>query len=218
MLTRAQATKLLSYYPNDPAAGCPYGWGNVTWPSLGAMYKRYASMAGDLTMAAPRRLLAETMARQRQRVYSYRWDVAALNTSSTIGVGHFAEVCLCALCVRPVDDADETDPVCVCESGAGYYPAGRRSGAAGAGRDGGADVDVVCGAFRSESACWYAHLFSRDGVLDAVLTLLVSRIPTWPAYAARPANLVFRLPRNASYVEEDTDRAEGMAYINSLAR
>lgn len=43
-------------------------------------------------MAAPRRLLAQTMAKYTKQVYSYRWDVPALNTSSTIGVGHFAEV------------------------------------------------------------------------------------------------------------------------------
>jgi triacylglycerol lipase len=87
-----QATKLLTYYPNDPAAGCPYGWGNVTWPEKGLMYKRYSSMAGDLTMAAPRRLLAQAMAKANKPVYSYRWDVAALNSSTTIGVQHFAEV------------------------------------------------------------------------------------------------------------------------------
>jgi triacylglycerol lipase len=92
VLTREEATRLLTYYPNDPALGCPYGWGNVTWPKLGLMYKRYESMAGDLTMAAPRRLLAQTMAKYKKQVYSYRWDVPALNTSSTIGVGHFAEV------------------------------------------------------------------------------------------------------------------------------
>ncbi|GAQ07692.1 lipase 4 [Aspergillus lentulus] len=92
VLTREEATRLLSYYPNDPTLGCPYGWGNVTWPKLGLMYKRYESMAGDLTMAAPRRLLAQTMAKYTKQVYSYRWDVPALNTSSTIGVGHFAEI------------------------------------------------------------------------------------------------------------------------------
>lgn len=49
-------------------------------------------MAGDITMAAPRRLLAETMAKYGKSVYSYRWDVAALNETSNIGVNHFAEV------------------------------------------------------------------------------------------------------------------------------
>lgn len=57
------------------------------------MYKRYASMAGDVTMVAPRRLLAQRMAGWLDNVYSYRWDVAALNSSTTIGVQHFAEVC-----------------------------------------------------------------------------------------------------------------------------
>ncbi|KAF7595633.1 hypothetical protein BBP40_005381 [Aspergillus hancockii] len=92
VLSREQATKLLTFYPNDPTVGCPYGWGNTTWPKLGLMYKRYESMAGDLTMVGPRRLLAQNMAKYQNEVYSYRWDVPALNTSSTIGVGHFAEI------------------------------------------------------------------------------------------------------------------------------
>lgn len=43
-------------------------------------------------MVAPRRMLAHLMSRSVENVYSYRWDVAALNTSTTIGVQHFAEV------------------------------------------------------------------------------------------------------------------------------
>lgn len=93
VLDRTQATALVSHYPNISSIGCPYGWGNVTWPSLGLMYKRYSSMAGDLTMVAPRRLLAQTMSESKS-VFSYRWDVAAMNSSTTIGVQHFAEVCL----------------------------------------------------------------------------------------------------------------------------
>lgn len=92
VLTHDEATKLLSYYPNIPALGCPYGWGNVTWPEEGLQYKRYESMAGDITMIAPRRMLAQAMSRFEDHVYSYRWDVPALNTSTTIGVQHFAEV------------------------------------------------------------------------------------------------------------------------------
>ena len=56
------------------------------------MYKRYSSMAGDITMVAPRRLLAQTMAGYGQDVYSYRWDAPAKNESSGIGVQHFADV------------------------------------------------------------------------------------------------------------------------------
>ncbi|KAL4889553.1 Alpha/Beta hydrolase protein [Aspergillus ambiguus] len=182
VLTRPQATQLLTYYPNDPAAGCPYGWGNVTWPKLGQMYKRYASMAGDLTMAAPRRLLAETMARRGERVYSYRWDVAALNKSSTIGVGHFAEIPF--VFANPVQDltplGDDPDRL---ELG------------------------------NLAARMWTSFVARLDPNGHAV-----SRVPKWPAYATQAANFVFRLPRNGSYVEEDTDRVEGMAYINGIAR
>lgn len=92
VLTRDQATKVLTHYPDIPALGCPYGWGNVTWPNLGLQYKRYSSMAGDITMVAPRRMLATLMSKSVENVYSYRWDVPAFNTSTTIGVQHFAEV------------------------------------------------------------------------------------------------------------------------------
>ncbi|KAL4932324.1 putative triacylglycerol lipase (LipA) [Aspergillus undulatus] len=91
VLTTEQASELITYYPDDPI-GSPYGWGNVTWPEKGLLYKKYSSMAGDITMAAPRRLLAEAMARYEEYVYSYRWDVPALNESSNIGVNHFAEI------------------------------------------------------------------------------------------------------------------------------
>lgn len=49
-------------------------------------------MAGDLCMVAPRRLLSQKMKEYEEQVFAYRWDVAALNDSSTIGVAHFAEV------------------------------------------------------------------------------------------------------------------------------
>lgn len=37
-------------------------------------------------------MLAQRMATFSDNVYTYRWDVAALNSSTTIGVQHFAEV------------------------------------------------------------------------------------------------------------------------------
>ncbi|KAL4952420.1 Alpha/Beta hydrolase protein [Aspergillus filifer] len=91
VLNTEQATELIKYYPDDPI-GSPYGWGNVTWPEKGLMYKRYSSMAGDITMAAPRRLHASAMSKFEENVYSYRWDVAAINQTSNIGVNHFAEI------------------------------------------------------------------------------------------------------------------------------
>lgn len=98
VVTAFQAQQILKHYPNDPVVGSPYGTGNTTFPKLGAMYKRYSSIAGDLTMAASRRLNAAEWARAGNTVWSYRWDQAALNSSTTIGVGHFAEVRI-SMCV-----------------------------------------------------------------------------------------------------------------------
>lgn len=91
-LNEQQARKLLSLYPDDAALGQPYGWGNRTWPQNGRQWKRYQSMATDLTMYAPRRQLAEEMSKYVRNVYSYRWDAPRFNnTPSVIGVNHFSE-------------------------------------------------------------------------------------------------------------------------------
>ncbi|KAF3009971.1 hypothetical protein E8E13_011274 [Curvularia kusanoi] len=92
-LNDTQANRLLELYSNVPSLGSPYGWGNRTWPEHGLQYKRYQSIATDLTMFAPRRLLAEKMSEYVEEVYSYRWDAPKFNTTpSAIGVNHFSEI------------------------------------------------------------------------------------------------------------------------------
>lgn len=71
--------------------GSPYGTGSTTWPGLGLQYKRYSSIAGDLTMDAPRRLMATAYAAS-ESVYSFRFDSPMKNSTTKIGVGHFSEV------------------------------------------------------------------------------------------------------------------------------
>jgi acetylcholinesterase len=44
----------------------------------------------------------------------------------------------------------------------------------------------------------------------------VLQIPEWSSYATNTTNFVFR--KDQSYIEVDDDRAEGVAYINSLVR
>jgi carboxylesterase type B len=88
-----EARRILELYPDDPALGSPYGWGNRTWPKNGLQWKRLQSIATDLTMYAPRRQLAERMSEYVEDVYSYRWDAPKFNnTPTTIGVNHFSEV------------------------------------------------------------------------------------------------------------------------------
>lgn len=92
-LNEQEAQRLLELYPNNPALGEPYGWGNRTWPENGLQWKRYQSIATDLTMYAPRRLFAKSMSKYIPDVYSYRWDAPKLNnTPNSIGINHFSEV------------------------------------------------------------------------------------------------------------------------------
>ncbi|OOO06830.1 Carboxylesterase type B [Aspergillus oryzae] len=182
VLNREQATKLLTFYPNDPALGCPYGWGNTTWPNLGLMYKRYESMAGDLTMVGPRRLLAQNMVKYRNEVYSYRWDVPALNTSSTIGVGHFAEIPF--VFANPVQNI----------TALGDDPARLELG-------------------NLAARMWTSFVVDLDPNGHNV-----ANIPQWPQYSQETSNFVFRLPKDGSYIETDTYRADGIDYINSIPR
>ncbi|KAI5853303.1 Alpha/Beta hydrolase protein [Tricharina praecox] len=91
VLTPVQASKLLTFYPDDPIVGSPYGTGSRTFPALGAQYKRYSSMAGDLTMDAPRRQLAQAAAKY-SAVFSYRFDTPPPNSTEKVGIGHGAEV------------------------------------------------------------------------------------------------------------------------------
>jgi acetylcholinesterase len=101
-VNETEAKSILDLYPNDPARGEPYGWGNRTWPEYGAQYKRYQSIATDLVMYAPRRLFAQSMSKSKEveGVWSYRWDAPKFNsTPMSIGVNHFSEVSSVASCM-----------------------------------------------------------------------------------------------------------------------
>jgi acetylcholinesterase len=94
-INETTARRLLQLYPNDPAIGEPYGWLNRSFDenTNGEQYKRYQSIATDLTMYAPRRLLAQKMSEHVDNVYSYRWDAPKFNnTPNVIGVNHFSEI------------------------------------------------------------------------------------------------------------------------------
>ena len=46
--------------------------------------------------------------------------------------------------------------------------------------------------------------------------MVVPGAPEWPSYADDATNFVFR--KDESYIETDDDRAEGVAFVNSLVR
>ncbi|KAJ4294580.1 hypothetical protein N0V90_008271 [Kalmusia sp. IMI 367209] len=178
---RAEAETLLELYPDDPTVGAPYGWGNRTWPQFGLQYKRYTSIATDLAMFAPRRLLAKRMSDYVDNVYSYRWDAPKFNnTPTTIGVNHFSEIPFIfgnpEQTLTPLGNSTEN-----------------------------IELSHLVGRM------WTSFAYDLDpnghGVAD---------IAAWPQYGKSLSNFVFR--KDLSYVEEDDDRVEGVAFINSLVR
>ncbi|KAH6882862.1 Alpha/Beta hydrolase protein [Alternaria rosae] len=175
------AEKLLELYPNDPTLGEPYGWGNRTWPQYGIQYKRYQSIATDLTMYAPRRLLAQSMSEHVDKVYSYRWDAPKFNnTPELIGVNHFSEI-----------------PFVFGNPEQQLTPLGNSS------------ENVALS--KLVMRMWTSFAYDLDPNGHGV-----SQTPGWPSYATNATNFVFR--KDQSYVEDDGDRAEGVAFINSLVR
>ncbi|KAL1612321.1 hypothetical protein SLS60_000547 [Paraconiothyrium brasiliense] len=176
-----EAERILELYPNDPTVGAPYGWGNRTWPQYGLQYKRYTSIATDLTMFAPRRLLAESMRSYVDNVYSYRWDAPKFNnTPTTIGINHFSEIPFVfgnpEQNITPLGNSTENIAL--------SHLVGRM---------------------------WTSFAYDLDPNGHGV-----SGIATWPQYGKSVSNFVFRADK--SYIEEDDDREEGVAYINSLVR
>lgn len=65
-----------------------------------------------------------------------------------------------------------------------------------------------------------AHGGSSTRLILSVADDIVPAIPKWEMYTCRQGarNLVFRLPRNESYLEPDKYRKEGMGHANKIAR
>ena len=60
---------LLQLYPNDPTKGAPYGTGSDF--ELTPMWKRIASLMGDMNVIAVRRIFVEKLANLRQNTWTY---------------------------------------------------------------------------------------------------------------------------------------------------
>lgn len=213
------AQKLLQLYPNDPSLGQPYGWGNRTWPQFGLQYKRFQSIATDLTMYAPRRLLAQSMSKHVDGVYSYRWDAPKFNnTPDYIGVNHFSEASLFMIRKHQVELAEANIcgqiPFVFGNTEQQLTPLGNSA--------------ENLALSKLVMRMWTAFAYDLDPnghgglnphwcILDRLLTRrVVPGTPEWPSYASEAKNFVFRKDR--SYVEADDDRTERVAYINSLVR
>ncbi|KAG8745212.1 hypothetical protein FRC10_008524 [Ceratobasidium sp. 414] len=94
--------ELLGYYPDDPAAGSPYGTGNETF-GQGVQYKRYASMFGDILFQAPRRDHLRTATKFGVKSWSYVFAEHPLGFIPQLGVQHGAEIPFVMQTVGTVD-------------------------------------------------------------------------------------------------------------------
>ncbi|KAF8608650.1 alpha/beta-hydrolase [Ceratobasidium sp. AG-I] len=83
--------ELLEYYPVSPAAGSPYGTGDETF-GLGAQFKRFSSMLGDVAFQAPRRDLLRTANKFKVKGWSYLMKQPPVDFVPFLGVRHGGEV------------------------------------------------------------------------------------------------------------------------------
>jgi carboxylesterase type B len=86
-------SRLLELYPDDPAMGAPFNTPNVTtWPGLGQQFKRIASLLGDYILIAPERFNVETMSRNGQPVWSYRFNMRDSTIPPEYGIPHASDI------------------------------------------------------------------------------------------------------------------------------
>jgi carboxylesterase type B len=98
--TAAVISKILALYPDNPAAGSPYGTGNETF-GLSPAYKRYASLSGDIFFQALRRAWIQTATKAGIQTYGYLFSdpratvplvINPPPAQGSLGVPHASEI------------------------------------------------------------------------------------------------------------------------------
>lgn len=184
---------LLSLYPDDPCNAPPHSITNcsrLTNVQNGTQWRRGATIGGDLVMISGHRKMCELFSSPSggsQPVYSYRFDQRLWNRTEEQGVQHFDNV---AFSFQNISGLLGPSP-----EFDSHVELGRKIGAA--------YVRFVYDLDPNPGAP------SGDGVGEMEL-------PYWPKYdVGKPVNMVLNATR--CYLEDDTYRREGIAYINSPA-
>ncbi|KAF4556295.1 Carboxylesterase-like protein 15 [Elsinoe fawcettii] len=195
-LTPPSIRRLLELYPNNPSVGVPYrDTTNTTFPNLGLQYRRSASIGGDIVIIAQSRKTAEQFVNNSVTdVYRYRFDVPLWNATSPIGSKHFDNVVFSfqnisgALGPLPQFQSYKDLSISIGKAYANFVGTYNPNGQA-----------------------------SSDGGYGNGTTTNSTGLPTWPAFTIEdPQDMV--LNSNGSFVESDTFRKEGIAFINSISR
>lgn len=186
---------LLDLYPNNPSIEPPYrDTTNTTYPKYGLEWRRDAAIGGDLVIIAQRRKTCEEFVKYGvDNVYSYRFDTPLWNASAPVSVPHFVNV---VFSFQNISGA--LGPLPEYQS---YKDLSLSIGKAYA---------SFVGGHQPNGAVATAGGYGSNGGN-------VTGLPTWPKYSlAAPKNMV--LNANGSFVEDDTWRREGIAFINSISR
>ena len=99
-LTNSSIQTLLQLYPNNQSIETPFSTQgqaiqsqNITYPSaFGPMFRRAATIIGDMFFIAQRRLHSQVWAKAGLPVYAYQWEVPTANTLPYQGVMHSSEM------------------------------------------------------------------------------------------------------------------------------
>lgn len=181
--------KLLEIYPNDPCHEPPmYIWNCTVFPSKGLVWRWGAAIGGDMVMHSGRRKMCELFAgAAAQDVFSYRFDQRLWNRDPLLGIAHFDNVAFSFQNITGLLGPSPTydDDLRLARSVAISY------------------ISFVNNLDPNPPAAWK--------VLDKVDAL---PLPEWPKYSLdEPTNMV--LNATGPWVEPDTFRKEGIAYLNT---
>ena len=185
------ARSLLDLYPNDPAHEPPYDIMNDTiFPSRGLQWRRAAAIGGDIVIISGRRKLCQEVAQADIPIYSYRFAQRPWNATQEMGVQHFVNV---AFSFQNISGALGPLP---------QYQSYR-------------DLSTSIGRAYANFATYNDP--NGLGGPNTNNNSDATGLPPWPRWEAdNPENMV--LLANGSWVESDTFREQGIAFINSISR
>lgn len=181
-------------YPDIPSLGIPATLKGSPPAALGAQWKRSAAYGGDLTMHTGRRISTEAWARYGVPAYSYHFDVLVNGVPDFIGSTHFQEVAFVF---------DNT-------AGQGYGNAVSADPFAN-------EPETFDELASIMSTAWISFVHDLDPNSNAFSGKkgINKEGLQWPVYGQHnPSNMAFNVNvTGLAYVEPDTFRADGIAYM-----
>ncbi len=180
--------KLLELYPNDPCNEPPFYITNCSvFTSQGLMWRRGSLIGGDMVMVSGRRKMSELYTSAGEAVYSYRFDTRLWNKTALAGVQHFDNV---AFSFQNITGLLGPSP---------QY-----------------DADVMIARAIGMAYVSFVNNLNPNptGIQTATGSVNATILPYWPLYDLEsPINMVLNASR--PFLEPDTFRKEGIAYLNS---